>query len=97
MRSQYFFPDGAGVDTTLAAITRFVVNMMLHPEIQRRAQEEIDACTGGHRLPNLGECVLMFLSSVTHDQCTEKPLPCAVLFVVNSGFAARIRCLISML
>ena len=52
--------DGAGVDTTLAVITRFVMSMILYPEIQRRAQEEIDRVTGGHRLPTLEECVLTF-------------------------------------
>jgi len=40
-----------GVDTILAVMTRFVFNMIMHPEIQRRAQEEIDALTGGRRLP----------------------------------------------
>jgi len=44
---------GAGVDTILAVMARFVFNMMIHPEIQCRAQEEIDALTGGHRLPTL--------------------------------------------
>jgi len=53
------FLDGAGVDTILAVMARFVFNMMIHPEIQRRAQEEIDALTGGHRLPTLEECAFM--------------------------------------
>ena len=52
--------DGGGVDTTLAVITRFVMSMILYPETQRRAQEEIDRVTGGHRLPTLEECVLTF-------------------------------------
>ena len=47
--------DGAGVDTTLALMTRFIINMIIHPDIQRRVQEEIDEVTGGHRLPGLEE------------------------------------------
>lgn len=56
-------------------MTRFVFTMMMHPEIQRRAQEEIDAVTGGHRLPTTAECVQMFpLSAISrhhHGQGTD--------------------------
>ena len=36
-------------------LAAFILNMILHPEVQRKAQEEIDFVTGGARLPNLGD------------------------------------------
>ena len=33
--------------------------MTLHPEIQRRAQQEIDSVTGGERLPDFSDLKLM--------------------------------------
>lgn len=53
----YVISDGAGVDTTCAAINQFVAAMILHPEIQIRAQAEIDALTGKTRLPTFDELV----------------------------------------
>lgn len=47
--------DGGGVHTTIAALSRFFAAMMLYPEVQARAQKEIDAVTGGERLPTLNE------------------------------------------
>lgn len=47
--------DAAAVDTTQEAINRFVVAMMTYPEIQRRAQQEIDSLTGQSRLPGIQE------------------------------------------
>lgn len=47
-----------GVDTTLAAVMRFLLAMMLHPEVQKKAQEEIDRVIGTHRLPTMEEYVL---------------------------------------
>ena len=38
---------------TGAVIMGFVMMMVLHPEAQRRAQAEIDAVVGPHRLPDL--------------------------------------------
>ena len=47
--------DGAGVDTTQAILRRFVYAMVVNPQMQRRAQEELDGVTGGGRLPTLEE------------------------------------------
>jgi len=41
----------AGVDTTVAALGTFFLSMALHPEQQRKAQEEIDRVVGSDRLP----------------------------------------------
>jgi cytochrome P450 len=46
---------GGGSDTTVSAISGFVLAMALHPSIQKRAQEEIDAVTSGQRLPLLSD------------------------------------------
>ncbi|KAK5996404.1 Cytochrome P450 monooxygenase CLM2 [Cladobotryum mycophilum] len=43
----------AGADSTMTVLTNFLLSMVLHPEVQRKAQEEIDRVTGGSRLPRL--------------------------------------------
>lgn len=45
----------AGADTTVAAISAFVLAMIMFPEVQRKAQNEIDTIIGSdpHRLPEL--------------------------------------------
>ncbi|KAJ7109594.1 cytochrome P450 [Mycena crocata] len=40
-----------GADTTVSAMTTFVLSMLANPEAQKRAQAEIDAVTGGGCLP----------------------------------------------
>jgi cytochrome P450 len=42
---------GAGTDTTISANASFFQLMSLHPEVQRKAQEEIDRVVGHDRLP----------------------------------------------
>ncbi|KAI0354238.1 CyP450 monooxygenase [Trametes cingulata] len=42
---------GAGTDTTAATLLAFFCSMILHPEIQRRGQAELDAVVGRERLP----------------------------------------------
>ncbi|TFK56140.1 cytochrome P450 [Heliocybe sulcata] len=41
-----------GADTTVSAIYTFYLAMTLYPEVQRKAQAEIDAVVGNDRLPN---------------------------------------------
>ncbi|TFY66043.1 hypothetical protein EVG20_g5042 [Dentipellis fragilis] len=41
----------AGADTTSSAMTTAVLCLLRHPEIQHRAQQEIDQVVGHHRLP----------------------------------------------
>ncbi|KAI0064828.1 CyP450 monooxygenase [Artomyces pyxidatus] len=43
---------GAGSDTTVSAICTLLLALILYPDVQRRAQAELDAVTGGKRLPN---------------------------------------------
>ncbi|QRV77605.1 cytochrome P450 family protein [Ceratobasidium sp. AG-Ba] len=43
----------AGSDTTICAMATFFLAMQLYPEVQRKAQEELDAIVGSNRLPNM--------------------------------------------
>ncbi|KAL3417422.1 cytochrome P450 1A2 [Phlyctema vagabunda] len=45
----------AGSDTTWSTISVFVLNMVLNPEVQIRAQEEIDSVVGSDRLPTFAD------------------------------------------
>ncbi|KNZ74378.1 O-methylsterigmatocystin oxidoreductase [Termitomyces sp. J132] len=42
----------ASADTTVTSISQFILAMTLHPEVMRRAQQEIDDVVGPDRLPN---------------------------------------------
>ncbi|EKM60777.1 uncharacterized protein PHACADRAFT_133539 [Phanerochaete carnosa HHB-10118-sp] len=42
---------GGGSDTTVAVILSFLLAMTLYPEVQKKAQQEIDSVIGGDRLP----------------------------------------------
>ncbi|KAH7142063.1 cytochrome P450 [Dactylonectria macrodidyma] len=42
---------GGGADTTVSTISSFVLAMVLYPEVQLRAQEEIDRVVGTDRMP----------------------------------------------
>lgn len=44
-----------GADTTVSAITTFFLAMTLYPEVQKRAQQELDAVLGAGRLPTLDD------------------------------------------
>jgi len=45
----------AGSDTTQTAAIRFILAMALHPDVQQKAQEELDRVVGSSRLPNLSD------------------------------------------
>lgn len=47
--------SGAGSDSTAGTLGYFMLLMTLHPEVQRKAHEEIDRVVGRHRLPNFGD------------------------------------------
>ncbi|OCH84102.1 cytochrome P450 [Obba rivulosa] len=44
-----------GADTTVSAIESFFLSMTLYPDVQRRAQDELDRVVGRTRLPNFGD------------------------------------------
>ncbi|KAF8917611.1 cytochrome P450 [Mucidula mucida] len=45
----------AGGDTTVAALDAFFLLMVLNPEVQKKAQEELDFVLGGDRLPTYND------------------------------------------
>lgn len=45
----------AGTDTSVATVIVFVLAMVLHPEVQAKAQAEIDALLGDGRLPEMSD------------------------------------------
>ncbi|KAF9515847.1 hypothetical protein BS47DRAFT_1376141 [Hydnum rufescens UP504] len=47
----------AGQDTTWATLTVFLLNMVLHPAVQLKAQNELDSILGFDRLPTLEDRV----------------------------------------
>ncbi|KAI9447305.1 cytochrome P450 [Lactarius psammicola] len=44
-----------GTDTTISTLTTFFLAMTMYPEAQKKAQEEIDAVVGNHRLPTIDD------------------------------------------
>ncbi|KAF7346363.1 Cytochrome p450 [Mycena sanguinolenta] len=46
---------GAGSDTTASALASFFLAMALHPDIQKKAQNEIDTIVGTHQLPEFND------------------------------------------
>ncbi|KAI0336743.1 CyP450 monooxygenase [Cubamyces sp. BRFM 1775] len=58
----------AGADTTLASIQAFFLAMALFPEAQRKAQAELDAVVGSHRLPDFSdESALPFVCALVKE------------------------------
>ncbi|TFK50343.1 cytochrome P450 [Heliocybe sulcata] len=45
----------AGADTTVSAVQTFFLAMAKHPEVQKRAQAEIDSVVGSNRLPEFAD------------------------------------------
>ena len=41
----------AGADTTVSSLMTFFLAMIVYPDVQRKAQEELDRVIGGERLP----------------------------------------------
>ncbi|KZP22542.1 cytochrome P450 [Athelia psychrophila] len=59
---------GAGVDTVVSVLGTFFLAMVMHPEVQAKAQAEIDAVVGPGRLPTFGEeDSLPYLSAVVKE------------------------------
>ncbi|PPQ65419.1 hypothetical protein CVT24_011500 [Panaeolus cyanescens] len=44
-----------GADTTVSAVKSFFLAMALYPDVMRKAQAELDAVVGGHRLPDFSD------------------------------------------
>ncbi|KAF9449661.1 cytochrome P450 [Macrolepiota fuliginosa MF-IS2] len=65
----------AGTDTRVAALLTFVIAMLTHPDIQRKAQAEIDAVIGLGRLPDSSDIPhLPYLSAVVKELLRWNPI-----------------------
>ncbi|KLO17646.1 cytochrome P450 [Schizopora paradoxa] len=71
----------AGAETTAASSTAFILAMVMYPEVQRRAQAEIDRVIGGNRLPtvedkgNLPYIFAVFLETLRWHTVTPQGVP----------------------
>ncbi|KAK1988144.1 O-methylsterigmatocystin oxidoreductase [Colletotrichum cereale] len=64
-----------GSDTTLAAILAFYLAMTLFPDVQKKAQEEIDRVVGSERLPTLDDRdSLPYLDALTKEAIRWYPI-----------------------
>ncbi|KAF8214432.1 cytochrome P450 [Mycena galopus ATCC 62051] len=57
-----------GADTTVSALGTFFLAMLAYPEVQRKAQTEIDSLTAGRYLPSFGdETALPYISALVKE------------------------------
>ncbi|KAF9485046.1 cytochrome P450 [Pholiota conissans] len=65
----------AGVGTTTSTIMNFFIAMISFPEVQKKAQEEIDRVIGSDRLPNYNDMEsLPYVTAVLRETIRWKPL-----------------------
>ncbi|KAJ3519541.1 hypothetical protein NMY22_g13146 [Coprinellus aureogranulatus] len=61
-------PFGAGAGTTLAQLDFWLLAMLLHPEVMKKAQEEVDRVVGRDRLPEWDdESELVYVKAVIRE------------------------------
>ncbi|KAF9449659.1 cytochrome P450 [Macrolepiota fuliginosa MF-IS2] len=66
---------GAGSETTVAAALTFVLAMLKYPEVQKKAQREIDSIVGQDRLPDFSDQQhLPYLSAVLKEVIRWNPI-----------------------
>ncbi|THH33486.1 hypothetical protein EUX98_g687 [Antrodiella citrinella] len=56
----------AGADTTVSATSSFFLAMVLYPEVQKKAQREVDKVLGGTRLPTFSD--ISSIPAMLHDE-----------------------------
>ncbi|KAG4252722.1 hypothetical protein FPRO04_02505 [Fusarium proliferatum] len=65
----------AGADTTWATCVIFILNMVLHPEIQDKAQQELDTLIGFDKLPDFSDRpALVYIEHVVQEIYRWSPL-----------------------
>lgn len=66
---------GAGVDTTSSTVITFILAMCLFPEVQRKAQEEIDRVIGRDRYPDWSdEESLPYVTAIVNETLRWRPV-----------------------
>ncbi|KAI0092993.1 cytochrome P450 [Irpex rosettiformis] len=64
-----------GAETTWHSVTTFIACMLLHPEVQKKAQEEIDRVIGRDRLPDFNDRdSLPYINCVLHETLRWQPV-----------------------
>ncbi|KAF8590889.1 cytochrome P450 [Ramaria rubella] len=59
---------GAGSDTTTSTVHSFILAMILHPDVQRKAQAELDSVVGRERLPQFSDRPsLPYINAITKE------------------------------
>ncbi|GLB44301.1 putative cytochrome p450 [Lyophyllum shimeji] len=77
----------AGAETTSSALSIFILAMVLYPQCQIKAQEELDAVVGPGRLPEFSDrASLPYLESILHETLRwNHPVPTAIPHRVLEG------------
>ncbi|KAJ7721504.1 cytochrome P450, partial [Mycena metata] len=76
---------GAGAETTSGTLCWFIAAMILYPDVQKRAQSEIDSIVGRHRLPTFkDQAHLPYITALVRETLRWRPalpmgLPHAVI------------------
>src|ERR1700753_1266652 len=73
----------AGVDTTSSTLQSMVLAMVLHPEVQAKAQAEIDSVVGFERSPTWEDEESLPYLSVSLS--LKKRLPCMTCYELQTG------------
>ncbi|KAF8168808.1 cytochrome P450 [Mycena galopus ATCC 62051] len=64
-----------GTDTTISAMLSFILAMLMNPEIQRKAQRDIDLVTEGRRLPDFGDLTsIPYLDAILNEVLRWNPV-----------------------
>ncbi|KIM77529.1 hypothetical protein PILCRDRAFT_825308 [Piloderma croceum F 1598] len=64
-----------GTDTTVSAISSFLLALVLYPEVQTRGQEELDRVVGRDRLPNFDDrSILPYIEGIVKETLRWNPV-----------------------
>ncbi|KAJ4490803.1 cytochrome P450 [Lentinula aciculospora] len=64
----------AGADTTELTLLSFILNMALHPEVQKKGQEAIDKALGGTRMPTFSDFgKIPYIDAIINETLRWKP------------------------
>ncbi|KDQ57981.1 hypothetical protein JAAARDRAFT_253315 [Jaapia argillacea MUCL 33604] len=66
------------LDTTITTMSQFILAMVLHPEVQIKAQKEIDSVVGSERLPTLSDRPFLPYTECVMSECWRWASPVAV-------------------
>ena len=67
--------DGAGSDTTSDGINSWIMSMVKHPDVVKKAQEELDRVVGRDRLPTFEDKKdLVYVQAIVQEIQRWKPI-----------------------